>query len=78
MKPTELTGDLLRTMPLPQPDEGSKDARGSVLVIAGSVEVPGAALLATTAVLRAGAGKLQAATLSARPMTMASGTAIAR
>ena len=63
MTPVELTADLLRTVPLPQPDEGSKDARGSVLVIAGSVEIPGAAVLAATATLRAGAGKLQAATV---------------
>jgi ADP-dependent NAD(P)H-hydrate dehydratase len=59
----KITPELLRTMPLPEP-AGSTDkkARGSVLVIAGSVEVPGAALLAGTAALRAGAGKLQIAT----------------
>lgn len=54
---------LLRGLPLPQPDRGGdKEERGRVLVIAGSVEVPGAALLAGIAALRAGAGKLQIAT----------------
>jgi ADP-dependent NAD(P)H-hydrate dehydratase len=45
----------------PLPDLGAdadKEARGRVLVIAGSAELPGAALLAGTAALRAGAGKL--------------------
>ena len=49
-------------MPLPIPAAGDKDDRGRVLVVGGSVEVPGAALLAGTAALRAGAGKLQIAT----------------
>jgi ADP-dependent NAD(P)H-hydrate dehydratase len=58
-----VTADLLRGMPLPQPEgEGGKEERGRVLVVGGSVEVPGGALLAGTAVLRAGAGKLQIAT----------------
>jgi hydroxyethylthiazole kinase-like uncharacterized protein yjeF len=48
-------------LPKPEP-EGSKDARGRALVIAGSREVPGAALLAGTAVLRAGAGRIRVAT----------------
>jgi ADP-dependent NAD(P)H-hydrate dehydratase len=61
----KITPELLRSMPLPEPAGSTdKQARGSVLVIAGSVEVPGAALLAGTAVLRAGAGKLQIATCS--------------
>jgi ADP-dependent NAD(P)H-hydrate dehydratase len=51
---------LLKGWPLPSP-EGSKgkDDRGRVLVIAGSPQVPGAALLAGEAALRSGAGKLQ-------------------
>lgn len=56
-----LTGKLLRSMPLPAPG-GDKEQRGRVLVIGGSSHVPGAALLAGTAALRAGAGKLQVAT----------------
>jgi hydroxyethylthiazole kinase-like uncharacterized protein yjeF len=59
----EVTLDYLRENPLPQPDEaGDKEGRGRVLVIGGSLEVPGAALLAGTAALRAGCGKLQIAT----------------
>jgi len=60
-KPQRLTARLLRGMPLPDPD-GGKEQRGRVLVIGGSSRVPGAALLAGTAALRAGAGKLQVAT----------------
>ncbi len=58
-----VTPELLRGMPLPRHrDDDDKDGRGRVLVVAGSVEVPGAALLSGTAALRAGAGKLQVAT----------------
>ncbi|GEO39516.1 ADP-dependent (S)-NAD(P)H-hydrate dehydratase [Skermanella aerolata] len=65
MDATRITPELLRAMPLPQPAGSTdKNARGSVLIVAGSVEVPGAALLAGTAALRAGAGKLQIATCS--------------
>ena len=50
-------------MPLPRHQDGDdKDGRGRVMVIAGSVEVPGAALLCGIGALRAGAGKLQMAT----------------
>lgn len=62
-KPLLITPTLLRHMPLPQPDEeGDKEERGRVLVVGGSREMPGAAILAATAALRAGAGKLQIAT----------------
>lgn len=61
--PTPVTPELLRTMPLPRHSDGDdKDSRGRVLVVAGSVEVPGAALLSGIGALRAGAGKLQMAT----------------
>lgn len=54
---------LLRAWPLPAPDaEGDKESRGRVLVIGGSREIPGAVVLAATAALRAGAGKLVVAT----------------
>ena len=60
---TPVTRALLRAEPLPVHDgAGSKEARGRVLVVGGSVEVPGAALLAAVGALRAGAGKLQVAT----------------
>jgi hydroxyethylthiazole kinase-like uncharacterized protein yjeF len=61
--PTLLTPRLLRRWPLPQPDEeGDKEGRGRVLVVGGAAEMPGAVILAATAALRAGAGKLQIAT----------------
>lgn len=57
-----LTARRLRQMPLPVPDaDGDKEDRGRVLVVGGAREVPGALVLAGTAALRAGAGKLQLA-----------------
>lgn len=54
---------FLRDWPLPAADDAlDKEHRGQVLVVAGSREIPGAALLAATAALRAGAGKLTIAT----------------
>ncbi|HSV84102.1 MAG TPA: NAD(P)H-hydrate dehydratase [Ramlibacter sp.] len=66
----EVDEALLRGWPLPRPDgNGDKESRGRVLVVAGSREMPGAALLAGTAALRAGAGKLTLATAaSVAPM----------
>ncbi|HEY2429610.1 MAG TPA: NAD(P)H-hydrate dehydratase, partial [Acidimicrobiales bacterium] len=61
--PETVTSGLLRRWPLPMPDDsGDKHDRGTVLVVAGSVGVPGAALLTGTAALRAGAGRLMVAT----------------
>ena len=52
----------LRAWPLPRPDADSdKESRGRVLVIGGSRELSGAVVLAATAALRAGAGKLMVA-----------------
>jgi ADP-dependent NAD(P)H-hydrate dehydratase len=60
---TLITPALLRSLPLPKVDgTDGKDARGCVLVIGGSEQIPGAVILAATAALRAGAGKLQIAT----------------
>ncbi|HYP85498.1 NAD(P)H-hydrate dehydratase [Variovorax sp.] len=54
-----LTRTTLRRWPLPPIDaDGDKEVRGHVLVVGGSGEIPGAAVLAATAALRAGAGKL--------------------
>ena len=59
-----LTRTRLRRLPLPPLDEdGDKESRGRVLVVGGSTLVPGAVLLAGVAALRAGAGKLQLATV---------------
>lgn len=61
--PLELDDAALRDWPLPRPaHDDDKEARGRVLVIAGSAEMPGAAVLAGEAALRAGAGKLVVAT----------------
>jgi ADP-dependent NAD(P)H-hydrate dehydratase len=58
-----LDAAALRGWPLPMPDEqGDKEVRGHVLVLGGSREMPGAVILAATAALRAGAGKLTVAT----------------
>ena len=48
--------------PLPRVANGDKDSKGRILIVAGSRDVPGAALLTATAAMRAGAGKLQIAT----------------
>ena len=54
---------LLRSWAVPMPAvEGDKEIRGHVLVLGGSCEMPGAVILAATAALRAGAGKLTVAT----------------
>lgn len=64
MRDTALNAESLRTCPLPMPEAGSKEARGTVLVLGGSAELPGAALLAGVAALRAGAGRLRIATVA--------------
>jgi ADP-dependent NAD(P)H-hydrate dehydratase len=56
----------LRAWPLPLLDgDGDKESRGRVLIVAGSREMPGAALLAARAALRVGAGKVAVATAAA-------------
>lgn len=54
---TPVTPSLLRDWALPAPGE-DKYSRGALLVIGGARTTPGAVLLAGTAALRAGAGKL--------------------
>jgi ADP-dependent NAD(P)H-hydrate dehydratase len=69
-----LNDDALRAWPLPVPDnDGDKEERGRVLVVAGGPELAGAAVLAGTAALRAGAGKLVIATAA----SVAAGVGIA-
>ena len=60
--PTPLDRAALDAHPLPPVIDGDKETKGRLLVIAGSPSVPGAALLAATAAMRAGAGKLRIAT----------------
>src|SRR4051794_1388347 len=68
---TEVTPEYLRRTPLPDPEEGDKKARGNVLVLAGGRDVPGAAMLAGVAALRAGAGRLRIATCASNATILA-------
>ncbi|CAN7357756.1 NAD(P)H-hydrate dehydratase [Rhizobacter sp. LjRoot28] len=67
-----LTDEVLRQRGMTEPEaDADKEGRGNVLVIAGSREVPGAALLTATAALRAGAGRLTIATPASVSMAIA-------
>lgn len=69
----EIDARLLREWPLPEPGSfADREERGSLLLVAGSREMPGAASLAAMAALRAGAGKLAVATVA----SMADGFAL--
>ncbi len=67
---TPVTPTLLRSWQLPGPGSG-KDERGSVLVIGGARKTPGATLLAGTAALRAGAGRLTLAVAESAAVPLA-------
>lgn len=70
-----ITRELLGDWALPEPGaDADKEARGRILVVGGDARVPGGALLAATAALRVGAGKLQLAV--AAPVAPALGVAI--
>lgn len=59
-----LDANWLRAHPLPQhSDDVDKNARGRVLVVGGSRNVPGGLLLTAEAAFRAGAGKVTIATI---------------
>jgi ADP-dependent NAD(P)H-hydrate dehydratase len=60
----------LDSHPLPPIRDDDKESKGRILVIAGSREVPGAALLAATAAMRVGAGKLRIATIQSVAMQL--------
>jgi hydroxyethylthiazole kinase-like uncharacterized protein yjeF len=60
-RPIERTA--LAEHPLPPVVDGGKETKGRILILAGSRDVPGAALLAACAAMRAGAGKLRIATI---------------
>jgi hydroxyethylthiazole kinase-like uncharacterized protein yjeF len=64
---------VLNANPLPRVVDGNKETKGRILIVAGSRDVPGAALLAATAAMRAGAGKLKIATVD----SIAAGVGIA-
>ena len=61
--PSPLDAAALRAWPLPAlSGDADKEARGRIVVVAGSREIPGAAVLAGISALRVGAGKLVVAT----------------
>jgi ADP-dependent NAD(P)H-hydrate dehydratase len=60
---TPLDTRALKSHPLPPVVDGDKETKGRILILAGSREVPGAALLTATAAMRAGAGKLRITTV---------------
>ena len=67
-----VTPQGLRAWTLPEVDDGGdKNARGTVLVVGGSVSTPGAVLLTGLAALRAGAGKLQIVTVEQTAVALA-------
>src|SRR5438270_7842027 len=67
-----VSSHLLRDWPLPDVDDGAgKGARGTVVVIGGAADTPGAVLLAGLAALRVGAGRLTLATASLNAGTLA-------
>ena len=61
----------LERRPLPPVIDGDKHSKGRILIVAGSREVPGAALLSATGAMRAGAGKLRIATVESVAMPIA-------
>lgn len=70
-----VTPEFLAGWPLPAHHaESDKDDRGRVLIIGGDARVPGGAMLAAEAALRAGAGRVQLAV--AAPVAAAVGVAI--
>ncbi len=67
----KLNGAALEAHPLPPIRNDDKDSKGRILIIAGSAQVPGAALLTATAAMRAGAGKLRIATVESAALQLA-------
>lgn len=59
----KLDSAALEQHPLPPVIDGDKETKGRILIVGGSRDVPGAALLAAAAAMRAGAGKLRIATV---------------
>ena len=62
--PQPLDRDILAAYPLPRVVDGDKNSKGRILILAGSRDVPGAALLAARAAMRAGAGRLRIGTVA--------------
>ena len=60
---TALTLDELRRHPLPPVEAADKDAHGRLLLIAGSRQTPGSAVIAANAAMRSGCGSVSIATV---------------
>ena len=71
MSGTPLDRQALDKHPLPPVIDGGKETKGRILILAGSRDVPGAALLCASAAMRAGAGKLRIATVESAAMPLA-------
>jgi hydroxyethylthiazole kinase-like uncharacterized protein yjeF len=71
MSGSTLDRQALSRHPLPPVIDGDKETKGRILIVAGSRDVPGAALLSATAAMRAGAGKLRIATVESAAMPLA-------
>src|SRR3954451_8480706 len=69
---TVVTSSVLRDWPLPDVgnDEGEDD-RGTIVVVGGAADTPGAVLLAGLAALRVGAGRLTLATVDVTAAALA-------
>lgn len=62
--PVPLDREWLSAHPLPNADDAAdKDAKGRLLIVGGSMSVPGALLLSAEAAMRVGAGKVKMATV---------------
>jgi ADP-dependent NAD(P)H-hydrate dehydratase len=71
-KATRIDARLLRRWPLPRLGEhADKVTRGDVLVVGGSMQIPGAVALAGEAALRAGAGRVQLGTVRGAALALA-------
>jgi hydroxyethylthiazole kinase-like uncharacterized protein yjeF len=69
---TIVTSAVLREWSLPDVSEGGdKNERGTIVVIGGALDTPGAVLLAGVAALRVGAGRLTLATVEANAAALA-------
>jgi hydroxyethylthiazole kinase-like uncharacterized protein yjeF len=66
----KLDHEALERHPLPPIIDGDKHSKGRILIVAGSRAVPGAARLAATAAMRAGAGKLRIATVESAALPL--------
>jgi hydroxyethylthiazole kinase-like uncharacterized protein yjeF len=77
--PVDIDDTLLRAWPLPQPHaRADKSDRGTLLVVAGSAQMPGGAVLAAEAALRAGAGRVVIATVTEAAASVAAAVPEAR